>query len=60
MAEHTAHKIFIKHPGRLTERAKAAGVSLAVYEQEPHKDPAVKKEIQFAENAKKFHHGKKS
>ncbi len=60
MAEHSAHKhpIMIKHPGALTAKAKAAGKTLSEYEAEPHSDPTTKKQVQFAKNAKHFHHGK--
>ena len=58
MAEHTAHNhpIMIKHPGALTAKAKAAGESLDKFESQPHEDAATKKQVQFAENAKKWKH----
>jgi hypothetical protein len=57
MAEHTAHRhIQIKHPGALTAKARAAGVSLSRFEQMPHSDPETRKQVQFALNAKKWHH----
>jgi hypothetical protein len=61
MAQHGVHKhpILIKHPGALTAKAKAAGVSLSEFERMHHKDESTRKQVQFAENAKKWHHGKK-
>ena len=49
----------IKHPGALTREAKAAGMSLAQFMAAPHKDPAVKKQIQLAKTLMKLNHHKK-
>lgn len=38
----------IKHPGALTKRAKAAGMSLAQYMAAPHKSAEIKREINLA------------
>lgn len=35
----------IEHPGKLTERAKAAGETVAEYAAQKHDDPQIKREI---------------
>jgi hypothetical protein len=46
------------HRGRLTAKAKAAGKSLSAYESNPgpHPSESTKRQIIFAENAKKWNH----
>jgi len=38
----------IKHPGALTKRAKAAGMSLSQYMAAPHKSAEIKREVNLA------------
>lgn len=38
----------IKHPGALTQRAKAAGMSLSEYMAAPHRSTEIKREINLA------------
>ncbi len=38
----------VEHPGKLTARAKAAGMTLGQYMAAPHKDPTIKKEVALA------------
>jgi hypothetical protein len=38
----------IKHPGALTARAKAAGMSMSQYMAAPHKSTEIKREINLA------------
>lgn len=49
------------HRGRLTAKAKAAGMGVQEYARKHLHDPneATRKQAQFAVNAKKFHHGGK-
>jgi hypothetical protein len=42
----------IKHPGALTAKAKAAGMTLAQYEAAPHKDSTTKHQVALAERLK--------
>jgi len=50
----------IKHPGALTAKAKAAGMSLAAFEMHPPKgvSATTKRQINMAKTLKSFHHGK--
>jgi hypothetical protein len=43
-----------KHPGKLTARAKSAGMTLGQYMATPHKDPTIKKEVALARTLKGF------
>jgi hypothetical protein len=44
----------IKHPGKLTERAKAAGMTVAQYIAAPHRSVEIKKEVSLAKTLKKL------
>jgi ribosomal protein L29 len=46
----------IKHPGKLTARAKAAGQTLSQYMAAPHKSTEIKREIALAKTLKTFRH----
>ena len=50
----------INHPGALTAKAKAAGMSLAAFEAHPPTNisTATKRQINMAKTLKSFHHGK--
>ena len=48
----------IKHPGKLTERAKAAGMTLGQYMAAPHANPEIKKEINLAKTLRSFNKGR--
>ena len=43
-----------KHPGKLTARAKAAGMTLGQYMASPHSNPTIKKEVVLAKTLKGF------
>ena len=43
MAEHWIQKAASKHPGKLTARAKAAGMTLGQYMAAPHQSTEIKK-----------------
>lgn len=53
-----------KNKGKFTAKAKAAGKSVQGYASQvmndPNASPATKKQANFARNAKKFKHGKRS
>jgi hypothetical protein len=44
----------IKHPGKLIQRAKAAGMTVSQYIAAPHKSPEIKKEVTLAKTLKKL------
>lgn len=44
----------IKHPGALTARAKAAGMTLSAYMAAPHKSATIKREINEARTLRKL------
>jgi hypothetical protein len=44
----------IKHPGALTAKAKAAGVSLSKFESMPHKDPTTNRQVALAKRLAGF------
>lgn len=44
----------IKHPGALTAKAKAAGMSLAAFMAAPHKDTTTMHQINLAERLKEI------
>jgi len=46
----------IKHPGALTARAKAAGMSVSQYMAAPHKSAEIKHEVNLARTLKKLNH----
>ena len=48
----------IEHPGALTQRAKAAGMTVKQYMAAPHKRVAIKKEVALAKTLESFHKGK--
>jgi hypothetical protein len=50
----------IKHPGALTAKAKAAGMSLAAFEAHPPKNisATTRRQINLAKTLKTFHRGK--
>ena len=50
----------IKHPGALTAKAKAAGMSLAAFEAHPPKNisTTTRRQINLAKTLKTFHRGK--
>ena len=50
----------IKHPGALTAKAKAAGMSLAAFEAHPPKNisSTTKRQINLAKTLKGLHRGK--
>lgn len=50
----------IKHPGALTAKAKAAGMSLAAFEAHPPKNISVttKRQINLAKTLKSLNHGR--
>jgi hypothetical protein len=59
MAEKWIQKA-IKHPGALTAKAKAAGMSLSEYMAKPHKDSTTNRQIALARRLKAMpHHRKK-
>ena len=50
----------VKRPGALTRKAKAAGESVSKFaKQHEHSPGLTGEQARFAENAKKWHHGKK-
>ena len=46
----------IKHPGKLTARAKAAGMSLSAYMAAPHRDTEIKREVNLAKTLRTLNH----
>jgi len=44
----------IKHPGALTARAKAAGMSLSQFMDAPHKSPTIQREVNLAKTLRKL------
>jgi len=46
----------IKHPGALTARAKAAGMSLSQYMAAPHRSTEIKQEINLARRLMAMNH----
>jgi hypothetical protein len=46
----------IKHPGKLTQRAKAAGMTLSQFMAMPHKNPEIKREINLAQTLMSMNH----
>jgi len=44
----------IKHPGALTMRAKAAGMTLAQYMAAPHRSLAIKRQVNLAKTLQRL------
>ena len=59
MAEHWIQKA-IKHPGALTRKAKAAGMTVKEFEHHPPKgiSAETRRQINLAKTLKSFHHPK--
>jgi hypothetical protein len=44
----------IQHPGALTAKAKAAGMTLAQFEAKPHKDATTNRQVALAKRLAQF------